>query len=556
MSQYPSPVSLSPDGKRILVKTRHEKDFEISILDRVSGLVVASDRSPDTQLSLTWHPDSEAIAFQEAREGNRQYQLCVLSSRTKKRHRLNAPITRSAAPPIRWHPEGLKLAYFVTTESRSGRIVSVNTEDNGEPATILDEAALNGDFAWSPNGDELAAVSALESSRVLLVRIQPKELKAIDLPSGTIVRDLAWAPSGKTMLMTVRFPESEFFELIEVEIKTSQLIKRLSSRGDISTPLWLEPGPSFLVHLEGFGNRVPLLGSFTQELRPVLDLTNGVHQCRILADGESYNVLTKMPTSASTLLEVRLDTKKVSQIYPLPSESRAENVTPEMVFFNSVDGTSIPGILWRSTQTKEKLKGVLIDVHGGPRLQATTEQNPAKQWLLSNGIHIMSVNYRGSAGYGRAFEEADAETNQIDDIVAACRYATDTLPGAGRHIVLLGSSHGSKLVLGASKRWSGPLTGIVITSFSSAPDDAISQWSDHRFYIYGFHGQHDSITAPSLARAGLERYLGRECFSPTNGNWEVLPGEGHQFHRTISWAKVYTSVLLLLDLNRTGLDSM
>ena len=75
LSQYPMPVSVSPDGTRILLKTRHEEDFEIAVHDRASGALLRGTRSKDTQLSLTWSPDGTTLAFVASRSGNREYRL-------------------------------------------------------------------------------------------------------------------------------------------------------------------------------------------------------------------------------------------------------------------------------------------------------------------------------------------------------------------------------------------------------------------------------------------------------------------------------------------------
>ena|SRR5437879_3933639 len=90
LSQYPMPVSASPAGELLLLKSRHKHDFEIFVVDKTSQKMVASDRSPDTQLSLTWRPDGQAIAFQESRGGNRKYHLYLFDVRTGKRRQLNA----------------------------------------------------------------------------------------------------------------------------------------------------------------------------------------------------------------------------------------------------------------------------------------------------------------------------------------------------------------------------------------------------------------------------------------------------------------------------------
>ena len=54
---------------------------------------------------------------------------------------------------------------------------------------------------------------------------------------------------------------------------------------------------------------------------------------------------------------------------------------------------------------KESLPLVLV-VHGGPWARDAWGYNPEHQWLANRGYAVLSVNFRGSTGFGKSFINA------------------------------------------------------------------------------------------------------------------------------------------------------
>jgi dipeptidyl aminopeptidase/acylaminoacyl peptidase len=49
---------------------------------------------------------------------------------------------------------------------------------------------------------------------------------------------------------------------------------------------------------------------------------------------------------------------------------------------------------------------LVLDVHGGPWARDAFGFNPEHQWLANRGYAVISVNYRGSTGFGKKFVNA------------------------------------------------------------------------------------------------------------------------------------------------------
>jgi len=307
LSQYPMAVSVSPTGEHLLLKTRHLHDFEIFVVDRASQKVMASDRSSDTQLSLTWRPDGKAIAFQESRGGNREFALFLFELESGKRRRLNAPLTRSAAPPLRWSPTGDRLAYFQTSESTDGKILVLDMVNESLPPRAVNSLALAGDFIWSPNGQQIAAVSAADNGTVVVVNLETSDRRTFVVSAGGKIRHLAWAPNGRSILLSARRNGDEYYQLFELELEPSRLTQRATHGGDVSSPLWLPKGESFIYHLNQDGNLLPQLGFRDGSPSRMLGFTSGVNQVQtVTPDGNAAFMLAKPTAIPPSLYEINL----------------------------------------------------------------------------------------------------------------------------------------------------------------------------------------------------------------------------------------------------------
>ena len=95
--------------------------------------------------------------------------------------------------------------------------------------------------------------------------------------------------------------------------------------------------------------------------------------------------------------------------------------------WRSVDGLEIQGWLYRTHNPR----GTIIYVHGGPTAHSLDNLNPQIQFFVAQGYNVLDPNYRGSTGFGLAFQEAIKEDGwggrEQDDI----RTGIDALIAAG-----------------------------------------------------------------------------------------------------------------------------
>jgi dipeptidyl aminopeptidase/acylaminoacyl peptidase len=93
---------------------------------------------------------------------------------------------------------------------------------------------------------------------------------------------------------------------------------------------------------------------------------------------------------------------------------------------------------------KQPLPTVLL-VHDGPWSHAGGEYSPEHQWLASRGYAVLSVNYRGSTGFGKRLAEAanlQWGARMQDDLVDAASWAVDQKIADPAKIAVMGAGYG------------------------------------------------------------------------------------------------------------------
>ncbi len=98
----------------------------------------------------------------------------------------------------------------------------------------------------------------------------------------------------------------------------------------------------------------------------------------------------------------------------------------------------------------EKRLPLVLTVHGGPWWRDNWGYNPWHQWFSNRGYAVMSVNFRGSTGFGKKFINAgDKEWGgkMHDDLIDAVNWAVEQGIADPKHIAIMGGSYGGYATL-------------------------------------------------------------------------------------------------------------
>ena len=128
----------------------------------------------------------------------------------------------------------------------------------------------------------------------------------------------------------------------------------------------------------------------------------------------------------------------------------------ESLDLKSRDGRRLPGYLTRTSAAEGSgPQPLVLLVHGGPQARDFWGYNPMHQLLANRGYHVMSVNYRGSTGFGKDHllaGEGQWYGQMQDDLVDAVRWAVDEGIADPDRLVIMGASYGGYAALSALTR--------------------------------------------------------------------------------------------------------
>jgi dipeptidyl aminopeptidase/acylaminoacyl peptidase len=128
------------------------------------------------------------------------------------------------------------------------------------------------------------------------------------------------------------------------------------------------------------------------------------------------------------------------------------------VMIRARDGLELPSYLTvpRSTVIRESRPEqplpMVLWVHGGPQSRESWRFDPQAQWLASRGYAVLSVNFRGSSGFGKRFIEAgygEWGRKMQEDLIDSVHWAVRKGVADPKRIAIMGLSHGGYATLRA-----------------------------------------------------------------------------------------------------------
>lgn len=126
--------------------------------------------------------------------------------------------------------------------------------------------------------------------------------------------------------------------------------------------------------------------------------------------------------------------------------------TTDILSIPTRDGQSVTAYLTKPGKVSYAQDGnpLVVLIHGGPEARDVFDYDRDVQFLASRGYQVLKVNFRGSAGYGRAFAEAGYRQwggNMHTDIIDATRYVVAEGYTSGKRTCVMGHSYGGYAAL-------------------------------------------------------------------------------------------------------------
>ncbi len=195
-------VAASPDGSYVAYSSESNGVNELRLLQVATkqDISIASP-SKDRIYGLCFSPDGNYIYFlrplDEAGSKLGIFRIATVGGPT-------TPIVSDAtAFGFSVSPDGARIAYLSETKTDSQIVI---TRIDGSDRKILAIRPINNPFwtpAWSPTGNEIAAIANLESGQMQLVLLSLQDGKMRNLGDWESVGQPAWSSDGSVLFLSV-----------------------------------------------------------------------------------------------------------------------------------------------------------------------------------------------------------------------------------------------------------------------------------------------------------------------------------------------------------------
>ena len=453
-------VTWSADGKHIFVSTNLTGRFNIWRTDANGSWPLQMTQSDETQVGLVASPDGKWLYFRQDKGGDEYYDIYRVPTRGGAVEQVTNTPDLSETGMVPGGAEGL-IALSVKKQSEAQSNLAVLAPD-GTIRVLTAEA--DPDFNWSAQvwADGGRTIYANRGK----IDSTMTEIWRVDVATGKATRVLGkdaaiyaladLSPDGKWLAVTTDAdtgrPRAGLYNLASGDWKWLKPVV-----WDQSAVRFTRDGKALLVEssddLRSKLVRVDLAsGSETPlKLPQGINFTTGLDPRS--PDGRSLLVMNMAANVAGELNRYDLAADTVSPVTQLALASlRPEALAgSQMVTYTSFDGTRISALVTIPANLKrDGSNPAIVLPHGGPTAKTDDYFEDVSAALASRGYIIIAPNFRGSTGYGKAFQTAnynDLGGGDLKDVIAAKRFLVESGYVDPSRVGIFGGSYGGFMTL-------------------------------------------------------------------------------------------------------------
>lgn len=436
---------VSPAGDRVVFTDNRTGRFEVHLLDLETRAIRQLTDHGRGATHPRFSPDGEYVVYAQDHDGDERWDFHLVHLASG-RSRCALAQHASGYATTSWSPDGQSL---LITSARDGRF-TLHRYDiaRGALEPLTRHAFNDGHGAYSPDGQRIAfdAHTVGQDHGIFVIAPDDSDLRALPLPDAA---DPQWSPDGRCLLFC-SMRESQDVGIYE--LATDQVRWLAESRWDEWGAAWSPDGQHALyLENEDGAHCVRVIHVPSGERIARIAPEDGViERARFARGGGSVVFEFSNHRTPNSLWEYRLDTRACEQITP-PLEGAQDHsfIAPYYVRYPSADGLSVPAIVYPSAQAGRDAGAILL-IHGGPTWAYHNFWHPAAQHFAQMGYTVIGPNYRGSTGYGRAYQNAnryDIGRGDVLDCIAGVDWLLREGMASRDKIGVTGASQGGYMTM-------------------------------------------------------------------------------------------------------------
>jgi dipeptidyl aminopeptidase/acylaminoacyl peptidase len=455
----------SADGKHIFVATNLTGRVNIWRTDTAGSWPVQLTQSDESQTRPVASIDGKYVYFQQDVGGNEYPDI------------YRVPVTGGPAENLTNSPDRSESGML--TGPKDGRVALLTKlKSEGQSNLAIMDAAgkirvltkeADPQFGWRPVAwidDDRAIIATRET-----VDARVAEIWRIDAATGTATKLIGKADT--VYYGADATPDGKWIA-VNTNDGTGQLHAGLYNTATKSWK-WLKPTPWEQQAANFTRDGKSLIFGTNADSRSTLyrfDLATGTESPLGIPPGVNYLVGTdpRSPDgryvmvnhsgadSPANLYVYDLTTGQARTATELAIASLTPAVLPksQVVTYKSFDGTLVSAIVTMPANLKrDGSNPAIVLPHGGPTGQAEDGYSRYATAFASRGYIVIQPNFRGSTGYGKAFQEAnfkDLGGGDLKDTVAAKTFLVNTGYVDAKRVGIFGGSYGGFMTLMAIGR--------------------------------------------------------------------------------------------------------
>jgi dipeptidyl aminopeptidase/acylaminoacyl peptidase len=414
---------VSPDGRWVAwgwSNVAPAADVFVARTDDSTAPLRLTETADDTRV-VSWTPDSRAVVVGQDSAGDERERLFRVNAA---KPGVMEPLTEESPNYYvrggQVHPNGRWLVYGANFDAEAGEEIEAtwlyrHDLRTGERRVLAKPE--RGNFyrpLLGPAGDTVLYFrNDLDPAgrQAWLVNVEGREDREI-LNFGPRAKVSArWFPDGRRILFTVEEEDATYRRLGVCEVRDGSTRWLLDDARRDPEYAFVPPngGPVVVVEVREARVRATLL-----------DVEGGAEECLPRLSGDFVPLSPTEDRCWIGLLHGARQPTDLVSVDPRGEEEpesitglwgrtslRPEDLAPAEDFrWRSVDGLEVQGWLYRA---RGRSAGTVVVIHGGPTSRSEDRFDARIQYLVSRGFNVLAPNYRGSTGFGLAFQDAIKE---------------------------------------------------------------------------------------------------------------------------------------------------